>query len=60
MLIRLGYDLRFEIAAPVPIVTLLTVHPSRRRDLREPDGVHVEPALDVEEYCDVFGNVRCR
>jgi transglutaminase-like putative cysteine protease len=60
MLIRLGYDIRFEIAAPVPMVTLLTVHPSRRHDLREPDQMRVEPPIAVDEYRDVFGNLTTR
>ena len=56
MLIRLGYDIRFEIPAPVPMVALVKVHPSRFADLREPDWLTVEPAVDVEEYRDSFGN----
>ena len=27
MLIRLGYDIQFDIDAPVPIVAMLKVHP---------------------------------
>ena len=34
MLIRLGYDIRFDIGQPVPMVALLSVHPSRRHDLQ--------------------------
>ena len=60
MLIRLGYDIRFEIAAPVPVTALLAVHPSRRHDLREPDRVRVEPEVPVEEYRDLFGNLSTR
>jgi transglutaminase-like putative cysteine protease len=60
MLIRLGYDIRFEIAAPVPMTALLAVHPSRRHDLREPDRVRVEPETAVEEYRDLFGNLSTR
>jgi transglutaminase-like putative cysteine protease len=60
MLIRLGYDIRFDIAAPVPMVALLKVHPSRHGDLREPDGVRVEPAVEIDEYPDMFGNVGTR
>lgn len=56
MLIRLGYDIRFDIPAPVPVVTLLTVHPSRRHDLREPDRVQLDPPVELEEYSDLFGN----
>ena len=60
MLIRLGYDIRFDIAAPVPMMALLNVHPSRRHDLREPDRLTVEPDVPVEEYRDVFGNISTR
>jgi transglutaminase-like putative cysteine protease len=38
------------------VVTLLTVHPSRRHDLREPDRVQLDPPVELEEYDDLFGN----
>jgi len=60
MLIRLGYDIRFEIGQPVPMVTLLSVHPSRRYDLKGPDRVIAEPAADQVEYTDSFGNICTR
>src|SRR4026209_2947990 len=60
MLIRLGYDIRFDIAAPVPMTALLNVHPSRRHDLREPDRVRLEPEVPIEEYRDLFGNLSTR
>jgi transglutaminase-like putative cysteine protease len=60
MLIRLGYDIRFDTAGSVPIIALLTVHPSRRHDLREPDQLRVEPALEIDEYPDIFGNISTR
>jgi transglutaminase-like putative cysteine protease len=58
MLIRLGYDIQFDLPAPAPIVTLLHVHPSRDKDLLEPDALHIEPKVDATEYIDGFGN-RC-
>jgi hypothetical protein len=58
MLIRLGYDIQFEVPADVPIVGLVSVHPSRFFDLREPDELTVEPATPVTGYTDSFGN-RC-
>jgi transglutaminase-like putative cysteine protease len=58
MLIRLGYDIQFEIAAPVAMVALLNVHPSRAHYLSEPDELHVEPNIPVTSYIDSFGN-RC-
>ena len=35
MLIRLGYDIQFEIPQTVAMVGMLNVHPSRAADLRE-------------------------
>jgi transglutaminase-like putative cysteine protease len=60
MLIRLGYDIQFDVPAPVPIVAMLHVHPSRAGDLREPDGLRTEPAIPIESYLDSFGNVCSR
>jgi transglutaminase-like putative cysteine protease len=58
MLIRLGYDIQFDIPAEVAIVALLNVHPSRVQDLVEPDELHIEPDIPVTSYIDSFGN-RC-
>jgi transglutaminase-like putative cysteine protease len=60
MLIRLGYDIQFETSGEVPIVTLLNVHPSRKQDLREPDEMRTDPAVNIENYQDTFGNHACR
>jgi transglutaminase-like putative cysteine protease len=58
MILRLGYDIQFDIPSPVAMVALLNVHPSRAADLRAPDEVSVEPAAQIESYIDSFGN-RC-
>jgi transglutaminase-like putative cysteine protease len=58
MILRLGYDIQFDIPSPVAVVALLNVHPSRVADLRGPDEVSVEPAAQMESYLDSFGN-RC-
>jgi transglutaminase-like putative cysteine protease len=60
MLIRLGYDMRFELPAPATFVAQLRVHPSRVADLREPDLVHTSPELALDEYSDTFGNLCTR
>jgi transglutaminase-like putative cysteine protease len=60
MLIRLGYDLRFEVAASVPTVAHLNVHPSRKQDLREPDQLCLDPPVPIEQYLDSFGNQATR
>ena len=58
MFIRLGYDIEFEVPAPVAMVAMLSVHPSRAADLRAPDELGVEPEVAVTSYFDSFGN-RC-
>jgi transglutaminase-like putative cysteine protease len=60
VLIRLGYDLTFDLPAPTVMTTLLHVHSSRFRDLREPDLLRVEPAVNVELFHDLFGNQAAR
>jgi transglutaminase-like putative cysteine protease len=60
MLIRLGYDIQFEIPAAVPMVAMLHVHPSRIADLREPDDLRLTPAASIDLYHDSFGNICSR
>jgi transglutaminase-like putative cysteine protease len=60
MLIRLGYDIQFDIPAPVPMVAMLHVHPSRTADLREPDELRLTPTAPVDIYHDSFGNICSR
>ena len=57
MLLRLGYDIQFDLSAPVAMVAL-NVHPSRVADLLEPDELLVEPAVRIDSFIDGFGN-RC-
>ena len=58
MLIRLGYDIGFDVPAPVTIVAMLHVHPSRESDLLEPDELKLDPEVPITSYIDTFGN-RC-
>lgn len=56
MLIRLGYEIEFDIPQRVSMLTMLYVHPSRVPDLLEPDLMMVDPGMVVEDYVDGFGN----
>ncbi len=58
MLIRLGYDIQFDVSGEVPIIALLNVYPSREKDLLEPDELSVDPNVQLTPYEDTFGN-RC-
>src|SRR5438270_12496998 len=57
MLIRIGYDISFELGNSTPLVVMLYLHPSRRDDLESPEEIKVEPNLPVHTYLDGFGNV---
>jgi transglutaminase-like putative cysteine protease len=60
MLIRLGFDIQFEVPSPVAMVALYHVHPTRWRDLREPDEPRITPIVRIDEYEDSFGNMCSR
>jgi transglutaminase-like putative cysteine protease len=60
MLIRLGYEMLFNIPQPVAMVALLSVHPSREADLRAPDLVNTDPYVSSVRYRDGFGNTCTR
>jgi transglutaminase-like putative cysteine protease len=58
MLIRIGFDLAFEVPRPVPILLMLYTHPSQAAGLRQPEAIYSEPLLPISAYMDSFGN-RC-
>jgi transglutaminase-like putative cysteine protease len=59
MLIRIGYDLVFDVHAPTPMLLMLYVHPDEQYRLQQPERLVVEPAgVPVRDYLDAFGN-RC-
>src|SRR6266403_392781 len=57
MLIRIGYDISFELANPTPWITRLYGYPPRRKDLQAAEEVTVEPEVPVHTYLDSFGNI---
>lgn len=65
MQIRYGYRIDIICDHDLPLVTLLDVHPSRRRDLIQPDEMAARAILDpsrdlqMSQYLDQFGNI-CR
>jgi transglutaminase-like putative cysteine protease len=60
MLIRLGYDIRFDVPYGASFIALLRVHPSRQPDLQERDFLHLSSAVPVEQFEDTFGNLSTR
>lgn len=57
MLIKIGYEIVFDLPAPVAMQLMLRVHPSRQNDLRR-EQILIEPEIPVETFFDSFGN-RC-
>lgn len=56
MLIRIGYDLIFEVPAPTPIMLLLYTHPSRQMDLEGPERIALDPPVPISDFTDLYGN----
>jgi transglutaminase-like putative cysteine protease len=58
MLIRIGFDIAFELLGRTPMVLMLYTHPSRQQDLRATEEIVVEPKIPLTNFSDTFGN-RC-
>ncbi|CAN5382804.1 transglutaminase family protein [soil metagenome] len=60
MLIRAGYDIRFESEAPTPLLAMRSIHPSRNKDLVTTHRILTTPEVPLYDYLDGFGNVCSR
>jgi transglutaminase-like putative cysteine protease len=58
--IRAGYDIAFQCPQAIPMVLMLTVHPSRQGDLLIGHSLRFSPGVDARDYLDSFGNVCTR
>lgn len=60
MRIKIGCEIGLFVPVATPMITMLSVHPSRVDDLERPDALLVEPAVPVTQYRDGFGNICSR
>jgi len=60
MHIRAGYEIAFRTFQPTPIILMLTVHPSRNKDLLTNDEIRSVPSVPMRQYQDGFGNICTR
>jgi transglutaminase-like putative cysteine protease len=60
MKLRAGYDIAFTMSQPTPMIFMLSVHPSRTKDLVTNPRILTEPQLPLREYRDMFGNTCTR
>lgn len=58
MLIRIGYEIVFDLPVAVPMILMLYTHPSRAGTMISPDQLRLAPDIPIEEFTDNFGN-RC-
>jgi transglutaminase-like putative cysteine protease len=60
MLIRAGYDISINCPNETPLMALLSIHPSRAKDLRTPAVITANSRNPLQASVDEFGNVRTR
>ena len=58
MIIKIGFDIEFELHGPTPMILMLYVHPSRQKDLLSEEKIVVEPDIPLHDFMDLYGN-RC-
>ena len=56
MLIRIGFEMVFEVPAPAAMLLMLGLRPERETSIRRAGGLKVEPEVSLEWYTDGFGN----
>jgi transglutaminase-like putative cysteine protease len=60
VLIRIGYELVFEVPRPTSMQLMLYLHPERASVLTAPERIGVDPETPVEDFVDGFGNRAAR
>jgi transglutaminase-like putative cysteine protease len=60
VLIKAGFNIEFGTNVQTPVSALLSVHPSRNRDLVTPHRIGSYPEVPIYDYVDSFGNVATR
>jgi len=56
LLLRIGYEIVFDVPAPTPMLLMLYVHPTVAQRLQAPETIYVEPHAPITEHVDDFGN----
>ena len=55
--IRAGYDIAFNCFQEVPMLLMLSVHPSRQQDLLTDHVIRFSPNVQACDFSDAFGNL---
>jgi transglutaminase-like putative cysteine protease len=57
MQIKVGFEIAYAAAQPTPMVTMLSIHPSRRHDIIGEETIVTAPDVPIGYYRDSFGNI---
>lgn len=60
MQIRAGYEIAFQCFQETPMTLMLSIHPSRSKDLITPDTIRFSQDVQARNYLDMFGNTCTR
>ena len=60
MKIRAGYDIAFQCLQETPMILMLSIHPSRAKDLQSPHRIQFSHDVQAHDYLDMFGNTCTR
>ena len=60
MKIRAGYDIAFQCPYAVPMVLMLTTHPSRDGNILSDQLMQFSPRVEARDYFDPYGNICTR
>ncbi len=60
MKIRAGYDIAFQCPQAVPMVLMLTTHPTRDGDIVGEQTMQFLPGVNSRDFFDPFGNICTR
>jgi transglutaminase-like putative cysteine protease len=60
VLIKAGFNIEFGTNAPTAMSVLMSIHPSRNRDLVTPHRIMATPDLPLHHHLDNFGNTATR
>ena len=60
MKIRAGYDIAFQCPQAIPMVLMLTTHPTRDGDVLADQSMQFSPRVNARDFFDPFGNICTR
>ena len=55
-----GYGIAFQCPHAVPMVLMLTTHPSHDGDILSDQSMHFSPGVDARDYFDPYLHAACR